>query len=311
MVMGSRLLVLFAESPVHAGGSEAVGAVDLPIQREASTGLPVIWGQSLKGALREAARDDGWELADERAVFGSRPPGYSGADGDADEGTGDAKLRKGKVAIGDAQLLLFPVPTLRAAFAWTTAPLALHRLGRKLTLLGVTRPGALNLRPADGTAAGSGDWQGQQALGPIRCGVTVNPGSASLGAALARLICPSTPGDPFGFTRTKLGTDVLTVEDTVFKALTEMGTDIVARVQLEPDAKSVANGPFYSEHLPAETVLAAYLDGPEPELRRLSELVHGKPLRLGGDETLGKGIVWGHVHDTASAAEALNDGGQP
>jgi CRISPR-associated protein Cmr4 len=306
--MGSRLLVLLAESPVHAGGSESVGAVDLPIQREAGTGLPVIWGQSLKGALREAARDADWLVEDERDVFGSRPPGYTGADGEPDEGTGDGTLRKGRVAIGDAQLLLFPVPTLRQAFAWTTAPLALHRLRRKLTLLQVNGLGALDLRPPDNAAAGADAWQGQHALGPIRCTVQADSGAAVLGAALAGLVCPTTETDAFGFTDRKLRTDVLTVEDTTFKALAEMGTDIVARVQLEPEAKSVKNGPFYSEHLPAETVLAAYLDGPDPELAKLSALLDGKPLRLGGDETLGKGILWCRVHDVGSATAALAGG---
>jgi CRISPR/Cas system CMR subunit Cmr4 (Cas7 group RAMP superfamily) len=69
--MQPRVLFLFAETPVHAGGSEAVGPVDLPIQREASTGLPVIWGQSLKGALRQAVRDATGDKPDEEAVFGS------------------------------------------------------------------------------------------------------------------------------------------------------------------------------------------------------------------------------------------------
>lgn len=306
--MGGRLLVLLAETPVHAGGSESIGAVDLPIQREAGTGLPVIWGQSLKGALREAARDARWGLDDERSVFGSRPPGYAGNDDKADEGSGDGTLVKGQVSIGDAQLLLFPAPTLREAFAWLSAPLVLNRLRRKLALLATGTTEVFDLRPQDGTAAGTTDWQGLQVVGPVRCTVRADPRSTALGAALAGLVCPT--AGAFDFTRDKLTTDVLTVDDTTLAAVAEMGTDIVARVQLNPDSKTVANGPFYSENLPAESVLVAYLDGPEEKLALLDGLLNGKPLRLGGDETLGKGILWCRLHDAVSLATVLGEGGQ-
>src|SRR6187549_1559082 len=101
MAMAHRVLVLLAETPVHAGGSESLGVVDLPIQREAATRLPVIWGQSLKGALRDALRAALSEEED-KGIFGSRPPG---------DGGGAGELSRGGVAIGDAQLLLFPAAT--------------------------------------------------------------------------------------------------------------------------------------------------------------------------------------------------------
>ena len=50
------LLFLYAETPVHAGADTGLGALDLPIQREVTTGLPIIKGESLKGALRERLR---------------------------------------------------------------------------------------------------------------------------------------------------------------------------------------------------------------------------------------------------------------
>jgi len=179
-------------------------------------------------------------------------------------------------------------------------------LRRKLALAGVTTSDVLDLQPAGGTAAGTEGWQGQQVLGPVRCAVRTDPRAATLGAALAGLICPL--GGVFAFTRDKLGTDVLAVDDTTLKALAETGTDIVARVQLEVETKSVATGPFYSENLPAETVLAAYLDGPDAELAMLGDLLDGAPLQLGGDETLGKGILWCRMHDAASATSALTGG---
>lgn len=296
--MERRLLTLFAETPVHAGGADSLAAVDLPIQREAATRLPVIWGQSLKGALRQAARDAGW--SDDETVFGSRPPGAPTEDG----GTG-GELTKGAVAVGDAQLLLFPAATLRQIFAWATSPVLLGRLARKLRLLGVADTAALRVPPPDGYALGTTSWEGTQLVGQFLENVHSNDQMGRLGAALGRLACPSDAA--FTDTLDKLSRDVLAVDADTMGGLSRMGTDVVARVQLDPDAKTVKHGPFYAEHLPAETVLVSLLAGTGVALERLTELLDNQPLQLGGDETVGKGVLWCRVHTVDSATEALTE----
>src|SRR5579875_3287859 len=119
--MTEYLLYLYAESPVHTGAADSADVLGLPVQREAATGYPVIWGQSLKGALRQAAGDAGWA----EDVFGS-------AIQNPDENGG---TREGSLAVGDAQLVAMPVPTLRRTFAWVTTEIALGRLARKLKRL--------------------------------------------------------------------------------------------------------------------------------------------------------------------------------
>ena len=47
-----RLLFLHAQTGLHPGSGTALGAVDLPIQRERYTQWPVIPGSTLKGILR-------------------------------------------------------------------------------------------------------------------------------------------------------------------------------------------------------------------------------------------------------------------
>ncbi|EWM19875.1 type III-B CRISPR module RAMP protein Cmr4 [Kutzneria sp. 744] len=337
--MHRRLLLLLAESPVHAGGSEARGAVDLPIQREAGTGLPVIWGQSLKGALRQTARDAGWAEAECTAVFGSPPPrrdvpaaGTFPTGTAANDGVPAANpapprtpaapmappsrvLTKGAVSVGDAQLLAFPVATLRNLYAWATGELLLSRLRRKLALLGVPDTATTVIGGpalADGAVAGASGWATShaQVLGPFLATVTHEPAVRSLGAALANLTCPTSP--VFEFTRTKMTSDLLVADHTTLGELTQTGTDVVARVQLYEKAKTVANGPFYSEHLPAETVLAAVLAGTSAELLdRLCTLVDNQPITLGGDETIGKGLLWCRVHTAATATTALTTDTEP
>ncbi|MGH4020380.1 MAG: type III-B CRISPR module RAMP protein Cmr4 [Pseudonocardiaceae bacterium] len=310
--MERRLLTLLAETPVHAGGAESLAAVDLPIQREAATGLPVIWGQSLKGALRQAWRDA--KLPGEEAAFGSRPPGSAKADGEAEgdasgDGAAGGSLTKGAISVGDAQLVLFPAATLRQVFGWASAPLLLSRLGRKLCLLG-TDPGAtFTTNLTGGHGLGTPDWVGSQVIGPFAENIRADARAAAVGTVLARLVCPDLPA--FEFTRQKLAEDVLIVDDSTIIGLARMGTDVVARVQLEEEAKKVKHGPFYSEHLPAETMLAAVLAGSGEHLDRLAGLLDGRTLQLGGDETIGKGVLWCRVHSAASSATALGEASNP
>jgi len=298
--MERRLLVLMAETPVHAGGSESLGAVDLPIQREAATGLPVIWGQSLKGALRQVLRETVGDKPDEVAVFGSKPPG---GDEDAEilAQQGDRSLKRGSVSVGDAQLLLFPVAALRECYAWLTSPLLLARLARKAELIGADHLGRLDVRPGHSQALGTAAWAGTQVLGPFVAQVVDGAAAAAgLGAAVAEL------APAFDFTRDKLRSDIVTVSDTTLATAAKSGTDIIARVQLNSKEKTVKHGPFYSEHLPAETLLTAVLASTEPaHLDALAALLDGRAIQLGGDETIGKGVLWCRLLNGAELAAAF------
>src|SRR3984957_15500355 len=118
------LLYLYAESPVHTGAADSIDVLDLPVQREAATGYPVIWGQSLKGALRQAATDAGWGTA-LTEVFGSA---IERSDEDGGTTDGQRDTTPGTLAVGDAQLVAMPVPTLRHTFGWLTSAIALARL---------------------------------------------------------------------------------------------------------------------------------------------------------------------------------------
>ncbi|MFI5592853.1 type III-B CRISPR module RAMP protein Cmr4 [Amycolatopsis sp. NPDC051758] len=287
--MAQRILVLLAETPVHAGGGEATGIVDLPIQREAATRLPIIWGQSLKGALRDTLRPQ-IDSGEDTRIFGS--PVAAGSDS-----TGDRATTRGGVAFGDARLLLLPVPTLVRTFAWVTSPLLLSRLGRSATVLSGTSTGWNLTTPPGSTAIAGETWSGRQALGSLVQTVRPDRALAGIAADLAELVFPA--GAAFDPARAKLREDLLVVDDGVLAELSETGTDIVARVQLNAD-KTVENGPFYSEHLPCDTALVALLSGEDELLARLSELLDGTTVRIGGDETIGKGLLWCRMHDAAA-----------
>ena len=107
---------LFTHTPLHVGAGHSVGYVDLPIQREAHTRIPIVPGSSLKGVLRD--RDEFDEEAKEW-LFGHKL-------GETDA----AKFKAGALLIGEARVLAFPVRSAKGSFAWITCPLALARYAR-------------------------------------------------------------------------------------------------------------------------------------------------------------------------------------
>jgi CRISPR-associated protein Cmr4 len=285
------LLYLYAESPVHAGASDSLDVIDLPVQREATTTYPVIWGQSLKGALRQAAEDAGWLAAMTTRVFGREV---------TDQGTGESEA--GLLAVGDAQLVAMPVPTLRQTFAWVTSGIALNRLARKYAVLGRDTSAVPDVASDKGAAAGTG-WTttDTQVLGPC----VLPLGEDENLRKWADLIAVDAIGTGPGLAdfAAKLKRDLLLVGSDAMPMLLTECTELTARVQLTK-GKTVEHGPFYSEYLPAETILASALTlrpgaRQAEQLNALRELLSGGPLQIGGDETLGKGLVWTRLIESA------------
>jgi CRISPR-associated protein Cmr4 len=266
--------------------------LDLPVQREAATGYPVIWGQSLKGALRQAAGKAAWV----DAVFGS-------AIERRDEDGGTAA---GNLAVGDAQLVAMPVPTLRHTFAWLTSDIALGRLARKYRRLGLEAPAVPRMASDEG-AASSRAWTetAREVLGPclVPLGLEVNVPLETWAARLAEDVLGwDAVFAPFA---AKLREDLVLVGSEIAPVLLRECTEQAVRVQLS-DKKSVKNGPFYSEYLPAETIMAASLTlGGDADTDANRTALYGlldKQLRqIGGDETLGKGLMWTRLHTGAPA----------
>jgi len=240
------LLYLYAESPVHTGASDSVDVLDLPIQREAATGYPVIWGQSLKGALRQAAGDAGWGPR-VIEVFGSAA-GDAGEDG-----------RPGTLAVGDAQLVAMPVPALRHTFAWLTSEIALSRLARKYLVLGREVTEVPGVRSGDGAAA-SDSWtrDDKEVLGPclVPLGPSPDDNLTKWAGRIAADVFPA--GEAFGPFARKFRADLVLAGSDIVPVLLRECTEQAVRVQLG-ESKTVQNGPFYSEYLSAETVMAAQL----------------------------------------------------
>jgi len=119
--MKSMIIGMLAETPIHPGAGRSAGFVDLPVARESTTDYPVIVGSSLKGALRDRAREK-W-------------PDVSGDDGKTDLSPQVANAfgkqdDAGNLIVSDARLLLLPVRSLTGQYKWVTCPYLLERLDR-------------------------------------------------------------------------------------------------------------------------------------------------------------------------------------
>src|SRR5271157_1344692 len=72
MFDAAECMFLYLESSLRVGSGEPGAEIDLPIQREAATGYPLVPGSSLKGVLRARARSQ-QAPAELLALLGSEP----------------------------------------------------------------------------------------------------------------------------------------------------------------------------------------------------------------------------------------------
>lgn len=279
-------LGLYTETPLHCGSEGGTGYVDLPIQRERHTRYPVIPGSTIKGVLRDELKQElGTPATD--AIFG----------------TEDAK-GPGSVSFGDGILAAFPVRSSDAPFHWVTCPFVLERVFR---LLGkaVKPPGGPGPRKA---------WareKGPVLLEELRVEKVSDPGffsdkSESGIQVLLGLLPDEDRG--FGYTRKLFKDRLLILSDEDFKELAETATEVLTRIKLnalgttrtipkEDAPKDMSDfdrqgNLFVQEVLPPEALFVSALRGTKEETDRIPESIGNHPiLRLGGDETIGRGVT--------------------
>ena len=322
-------LFLLTETPLHAGSGREVGNVDLPIQRERVTQYPLVQASGVKGKLRAEAQatpafrqryeaylqeevadiiDDNqdeehihkeakqraWRKAAKalgvEAVFG---PDWTAAEEHA-----------GAVSPGDAKILLFPVRSLAGVFAWVTSAAVLARLNRDVVV-----PSGEDALPQPIPSAGEALVASEN---EVTVGDTVVLEEYSYTAVpdervdvisewLVRRALPA--GEAYDYWRQKLSRSLIVLPEVDFRDFVLYGTEIVTRIRLEDETKTVAKGALWTEeNLPADSLLYTVLYASPPSapastivtaedvLRFITDLELAR-LQLGGNEMVGRGLT--------------------
>lgn len=289
----NAVLGLLAETSIHAGTGQVLGAVDLPIEREAHTGWPCVYGSGVKGALRALAYHRA--LPDLDVVFGPD--------------IGNASDHAGALAVSDARLLLLPVRALDAAYRWVSCPAILERFTRDLRRIGA--PGSESRIPP--VPRGTAVVDEKTPVDSARSGVFLEELRLEIGQAdFSELIDAIGPLVGDATARGHLTERLTLVDDVVFGDLVRSAAvPVTAHVKLKFETKTVDGGALrYQESLPPDTVLYAVLSAFDGRKQKgsltankvlaaiTSTLLGEQPyLQVGGNETVGMG--WCRVASVA------------
>ncbi len=309
MFKQARPFFLMVETPLHAGCGSDLGVVDLPIQREKHTGIPKVEASGLKGCMREA-------FADYERGTANRLPEYlvqgfpalieKGRLREAIDlafGPEDGDLHAGALGFTDARLLLFPVRSMRGVFGWVTCPAIVARFIRELKMAGLTPPP--QVPPAGTVPGGCGLLVNNDRVLLEEYTFTVREDTACAGLAgwLAQQLFPAAG---YEYWQQKMQKDLVVLADDDFRDFVNLATEVITRTRIDAETGTVARGALFTEeYLPSESVLYAlalatpvfhsnkgiFAQGEEKAV--LSFWQKGLPefLQLGGNATIGKGIV--------------------
>jgi len=131
-------------------------------------------------------------------------------------------------------------------------------------------------------------------------------------------------GEEYAYWRDSLEKRLVILPENAFQDFVQLSTEVIARVRIDDTKKTVERGALWTEeHLPSETLLYATLfaskprvQNPPPDLqdaaavlRFVQNAIDGKRLQLGGDATVGRGIVQARV--VGAQTQIRQSGGQP
>ncbi len=257
---------LFTHTPLHVGAGQSVGYVDLPIQREPHTKIPIVPGSSLKGVLRDHP-----DLAAQKDFL------FGVGAGESSGGSAGALL------IGEARVLCFPVRSAKGSFAWITCPLVLKRAQRDIGLknAGITIAGERQV-----LAGNKVTLNGQVVLEDYTFTAKTDATLANLETELAGLV-----NDPVW---KELPGRLVIVADGVFTHFVQSGCEIAQHVAIDDETGTAKEGALFNEEtVPSETLFYGLIaeqriNGKNNALTVLKNL-NGKSIQVGGGETTGLG----------------------
>jgi CRISPR-associated protein Cmr4 len=269
--------------------------IDNPIQRERHTRHPSFAGSGIKGAIRHAWEQLGGQVKHLNLLFGPAP---------------GESLYAGALSFGDAQLLAFPVRSLKGAYVYASSPLALARAQRLLRLVDVGVDWSVP-ELADGQCCvGDAGLLDQNKLHLEVFQYDAIGAHQARAAAIGKELSGRALGPEHGYFAEKLARDFVILSDRDFSYFSEHATVVETHVRIDPKTGTAEKGGlFYTENLPPESLMispilagatrsksdrldaeADRLDA-DAVMAQLRTVIDGRILQMGGDSTTGRGLL--------------------
>ena len=303
MFKQAKPLFLIVETPLHAGSGNDLGIVDLPIQREKHTDYPKIEASGLKGSIREIFDAQKSEI---ELVFGPEQ--------------GD--LHAGALGFTDARLLLFPVKSVKGVFAWVTCPAVLERFKYDLSICQPNIAFVDDLPDSDKVTTKSSliVKDSRIVLEEYTFKVCQKKECDAVAEWIAENVLPAEPS--YNYWRDKVKRDLVVLNDDDFRDFVTLSTEVIARTKIDNKTGTVETGAlWYEEYLPTDSILYSLAlttpifkendadkgrfkltcqekkDKCDESEKVMNFFIDRLPnvIQIGGNATVGKGIVRTHV----------------
>lgn len=324
-------LFLLCETPLHVGVGSDVGIVDMPIQRERHTNWPKIEASGIKGSIRSSFemkyRDDNEKIRDINILFGYDD---NGLNEDVKKLFNEEKDFSGALGFTDARVLLFPVKSLKGVFAWVTCPAVLDRFFSDLNIALMTWGEIFNGLSCDeifkkldipndiydenmisSSSACLINGTNKIILEEFTVKVEESEKCKKLGEWLSKTVLSDDKS--YEYLREKLKNDIVILSNDLFTEFTSLSTEIITRTKIDNETGTVKSGALFTEeYLPTETIMYSFailspifskqkgsFEG-NNQLQKIEEFFREnleRVIQIGGNSTLGKGIVSTHVFE--------------
>ena len=222
----------------------------------------------------------------------------------------------GALGFTDARLLLFPVKSMKGVFAWITCPKALQQFQNDLKLsdinLGFELPGEKTAPNGCQLFVQGNKIVLEEYTFEITAEHTNRENCSKLANWLSNNLFPQQ--EPvYDYWREKILTDVVVLSNDDFRDFVMLSTEVITRIKINNDTGTVQQGALFTEeYLPAESMLYSLAlaspifhdnkgifkqNGMSEETVVMEFFRNGLPdvIQLGGNATIGKGIVRTHL----------------
>lgn len=285
----SGLLLLKNLTPMHVGSGSDTSVVDLPIQREKHTGYPKIESSSLKGALRAHLIT---KLTDDElnATFGN-------------------EAAAGGLSFTDARMLAFPVKSVKGVYSLITSRNVLSRMISDLdNLFELSNDKILKIKGLLNELNRISNVVSDEKCLVFKSNVnSFNSQVVLENYRFSTIIIDEYSKElieNINYLDELFDTERLVIlEDSVFSEFVELSTEVVTRIRLE-NGVAKNNALFTEELLQEQTrmysVIIEFKDimNSRNVLENFALKINSNPrLQIGGDATLGRGMVEAKVFE--------------